>query len=399
MAPLRRASTIASRAAIAAAGDDAMFEATKPRANLGSRSTRGELCVLVLQGGGALGAYEAGVYERLAATKLEPDWVVGISIGAVNGALIAGNPPQRRAERLREFWERVSVPGWGWLPGQDWSSHYAMAFGVPGFFSPRLTPAALAAPGSDAALSYYDPAPLRATLEELVDFDRLNHGGVRLSVGAVEVVTGDGRWFDTAHERITVDHILASGALPPGFPPVVIEGVAYWDGGIVSNTPLQYVIDHPPARDLLVFQVDLFSARGRMPRTLADVTHREKDIRYSSRTSLQFPVAARLRHLRQHAAQLIAELPPEQRRSPAAQALIDEVQARRATLVRLVRRGAEQGAAATDVGFGHAMLSGLWQEGRADMDRLLASDAWRRRSPPAEGLQVIEMEADNEAPR
>jgi NTE family protein len=376
-----------------------MIEGARPRANVGSRSTRAELRVLVQQGGGALGAYQAGVYERLAAAKLEPDWVVGISIGAINGALIAGNPPQRRAERLREFWERVSVPGWGWLPGQDWGSHFAMAFGVPGFFSPRLTPASLAAPGSDAALSYYDTAPLKATLEELVDFDRLNQGGVRLSVGAVEVSSGDEHWFDSARERITVDHILASGALPPGFPPVMIDGVAYWDGGIVSNTPLQYVIDNPPARDLLVFQVDLFNARGPMPRTLADVTQREKDIRYSSRASLHLPVGARLRHLRRHAAQLIAELPPEQRRSPAAQALIDAVQGRRATLARLVRRGAEEVAAATDTGFGQATLSGLWQEGRADMDRLLASDAWRRRPPPAEGLQVIEMEGESEAPR
>jgi NTE family protein len=376
-----------------------MIEATKPRANVGSKPPRAELRVLVQQGGGALGAYQAGVYERLAAAKLGPDWVVGISIGAINGALIAGNPPQRRAERLREFWERVSVPGWGWLPGQDWSSHYAMTFGVPGFFSPRLTPAALAAPGSDAALSYYDTAPLKATLEELVDFDRLNQGGVRLSVGAVEVSSGDEHWFDTAHERITVDHILASGALPPGFPPVWIDGVAYWDGGILSNTPLQYVIDNLPARDLLVFQVDLFNARGRMPRTLAEVTQREKDIRYSSRASLHFPVAAHLRQLHRHAAQLIAELPPEQRRSPAAQALIDDLQARRATLVRLVRRDAEQGAAASDLGFGQAMLSGLWQEGHADMERLLVSDAWRRRPPPAEGLQVIEMECEREASR
>jgi NTE family protein len=376
-----------------------MIGAAKPRANIEWKTKRAELRVLVQQGGGALGAYQAGVYERLAAAKLEPDWVVGISIGAVNGALIAGNPPARRAERLREFWERVSVPGWGWLPGQDWSAHYAMAFGVPGFFSPRLTPASLAAPGSDAALSYYDTAPLRATLEELVDFDRLNQGGMRLSVGAVEVVSGDERWFDTARERITVDHVLASGALPPGFPPVMIDGVAYWDGGVVSNTPLQYVIDHPPAGDLLVFQVDLFSARGRMPRTLADVSNREKDIRYSSRASLNSPVAARLRHLHHHTAQLLAELAPEQRRSPAAQALIDELQARPATLVRLVRRGVDERATARDVGFGHAMLSRLWQEGRVDMARLLASGAWRRRPPPAEGLQVIEMDDESDEPR
>ena len=368
---------------------------------LGSRakieSPRRELRVLVQQGGGALGAYQAGVYERLAAAKLEPDWVVGISIGAINGALIAGNPPQRRLARLREFWDRVSVPGAGWLPGQDWSSHYAMAFGVPGFFSPRLTLASLAPPGTDAALSYYDTAPLKATLEELVDFDRLNGGPVRLSVGAVEVCSGEERWFDTARETITADHILASGALPPGFPPVVIDGVAYWDGGIVSNTPLQYVIDHPPAQDLLIFQVDLFSARGSMPRTLADVTHREKGLRYSSRTSLHGPVTARLRRLRHHAMQLIAELPPDQRHSAAAQALLDEVQARRATLARLVHRGPDHAGRATDVGFGHATLSSLRQEGRADMDRLLASDAWHRRSPPVDGLRVIEMEGESQA--
>ena len=230
-----------------------------------------------------------------------------------------------------------------------------------------------------------------------MDFDRLNQGGVRLS-SAVEVVS----WGESCPPYIpgySADHTVASGAWPPGFPPCVIDGVAYWDGGIVSNTPLQYVIDHLPARDLLAFQVDLFSAKGRMPRTLADVTHREKDIRYSSRSSLHFPVAARLHHLRQHAAQLIAELPPKQRRSPAAQALIDEVQARRMTLVRLVRCGADQERAQTYVGIDRQMLSGLWQEGRADMARLLASDAWRHRSPPSEGLQVIEMDAESEAPR
>ena len=368
--------------------------AVVPSARHAPRLPRKELRVLAQQGGGALGAYQAGVYERLAAAKLEPDWVVGISIGAINGALIAGNPPERRVERLREFWDRVTVRGWDLLPGHDWSPQAAMAFGVPGFFSRRFTLAALAPPGSEAALSYYDTAPLRATLEELVDFDRVNSGAVRLSVGAVEVRSGDERWFDTAHERITVDHILASGALPPGFPPVTIDGVAYWDGGIVSNTPLQYVIDHPPARDVLVFQVDLFNAKGPMPRTLADVTDREKDIRYASRTSSRQPATAQLRRLRHHAEQLIAELPPKQRHSPAAQALLDELLARRATLVRLVHRGPDHGGHANDVGFGHATLSSLRQEGRDDMDRLLASDAWRHRPTAADGLHVIEIEGE-----
>jgi NTE family protein len=216
----------------------------------------GEECILVLQGGGALGAYQAGVFEALAAEQEAPQWVAGISIGAINAALVAGNAAADRVRRLREFWELVTGPvaptfafdaASRGLQNQQ-SAALAMLFGAPGFFTPRLPPAPFQPPGSPGAISYYDTAPLRATLERLIDFHRLNDGAVRLSVGAVNVRTGNFAYFDSAHERLDVRHVMASGALPPGFPPVEIDGEFYWDGGLVSNTPLQYVLDQPLQR-------------------------------------------------------------------------------------------------------------------------------------------------------
>ena len=214
--------------------------------------------ILVLQGGGALGAYQAGVFESLAACNSQPQWVAGISIGAINAALIAGNAPELRLERLREFWHLVSsspdlTPLWAAMaPTRAWanetSAGQAMLFGVPGFFTPRLPPPPLQPAGTLPAISWYDTTPLRQTLERLVDFDRLNNGAMRLSVGAVNVRSGNFAYFDSANHRIDVRHILASGALPPGFAPVEIDGEFYWDGGLVSNTPLQYVLDQPSGK-------------------------------------------------------------------------------------------------------------------------------------------------------
>lgn len=230
-----------------------------------------------------------------------------------------------------------------------------MAFGVPGFFSPRMMPAALAEPGSDAALSLYDTAPLKATLEELVDFERIRSGAVRLSVGAVEVCSGEPHWFDSGREPLGVEHILASAALPPAFPPVTIGGVAYWDGGIVSNTPLQFVLDQPRERDLLVFEVDLFSAHGPMPRNLADVAEREKDIRYSSRLR---PYVGAGDH--------------------------------GVALVRLIHRRKQDDRATKDFEFARDSLAAHWRMGREDMDHTLHSAAWRERVAPRGGVRVID---------
>ncbi|MEP7302144.1 MAG: patatin-like phospholipase family protein, partial [Caldimonas sp.] len=254
----------------------------------------------MLQGGGALGAYQAGVFETLAAMRHTPDWIAGISIGAINAALIAGNPPARRVERIREFWEGVSSFPFGPNPPSaserpvagardivnETNATIAMLFGVSGFFSPRVPAAPFQPPGTPAAISYYDTEPLRKTLDRLVDFDLVNSGATRLSVGAVNVRSGNFIYFDSKHQRIDARHIMASGALPPGFPPIEIDGEYFWDGGLVSNTPLQYVLDQPGRRPRLVFQVDLFAARGEMPNNLGEANEREKDIRYSSRTRL-----------------------------------------------------------------------------------------------------------------
>lgn len=248
--------------------------------------------ILVLQGGGALGAYQAGAYEALAAAGQEPDWVAGISIGAVNAALIAGNKPENRVKQLRSFWEKVSsgLQGSSFLPGNqgrslfnETSSWLATLFGIPGFFTPRFPPPIFAMPATDAALSFYNTAPLHATLTELIDFDRLNNDGMRVSVGAVNIESGNFRFFDTIKDKLSADHIMASGALPPGFPPVVIDGQSWWDGGLVSNTPLQYVIDEARGeKNLCIFQVDLFSARGAIPKTILEAAEREKEIRFSA---------------------------------------------------------------------------------------------------------------------
>ena len=257
------------------------------------------LNVLVLQGGGALGAYHLGVCEELASMNIAPDWVCGISIGAINAALIAGNPPGKRIAALQSFWEKLSsglVPGFIIPDGaarEIWSEGAALwiaATGVPGFFKPRFPPAKFQPSGSLGAISYYDTGPLRETLDALVDWDIVNDGPMRLSVGAVSVTTGRMHFFDNKggpdHCRITADHILASGALPPGFPPVEIGDDWYWDGGIASNAPLQHVLDEGTEFDKNIFQVDLFPAEGPFPETLLDAETRAQDIRYSSRTRL-----------------------------------------------------------------------------------------------------------------
>jgi NTE family protein len=257
------------------------------------------LNVLVLQGGGALGAYHLGVCEELAAADIPPDWVAGISIGAINAALIAGNPPGRRLQALQTFWERISgglVPPFPIPDGAAhdiWSQGAALwiaTMGVPGFFSPRFPPSKLQPRGTLGAISYYDTEPLRQTLNELIDWDYLNAGPIRLSVGAVSVTTGRMHFFDTQggedHVRITADHVIASGALPPGFPPVKIGDDWFWDGGIASNAPLQHVLDVSSELDKNIFQVDLFPAEGALPETMLDAETRAQDIRYSSRTRL-----------------------------------------------------------------------------------------------------------------
>jgi NTE family protein len=328
--------------------------------------------VLVLQGGGALGSYQAGVYEALAAGGIEPQWVAGISIGAVNAALIAGNPPEKRVERLREFWNLVSNgPQVGSIfaagPTRTLTSQTnaasAVLFGVAGFFTPRFPPPTLQPPGTPAAISFYDTAPLKATLERLVDFDRINAGEMRFSVGAVNIRTGNFAYFDNHRETIRPEHIMASGALPPGLPPIEIDGEFYWDGGLVSNTPLEYVLDEDTREDLLVFQVDLFPARGPMPRTLAEADERVKDIRFSSRTRLGTAQAMRVHRARQLVRDLLDSLPPEIAAGDAARQVRELAQENALTVVQLIYRRKAYESTSKDYEFSRATMLEHWASG------------------------------------
>jgi NTE family protein len=348
--------------------------------------------VLVLQGGGALGSYQAGVFEGLAEGAFEPDWIAGISIGAINAALIAGNAPEHRVERLHEFWDTVCA-GVTDAPmiGGDWSrtlfatlsASWIASVGAPGFFSPRLPPPWLYPPGSPQALSVYDTAPLKGTLERLVDFDRINAGKLRLSVGAVNIRTGNFAYFDNAKQKIGPEHIMASGALPPGFPPIEIEGECYWDGGLVSNTPLQYVLDEEQAQDLLIFQVDLFPARGPLPHTLTDVLEREKDIRYSSRTRLNTDASLGLHQAKVAIRALLEKLPPGLAGDPQVEQLTRIAKENAVCVVQLIYRDKAYEGNAKDYEFSRPTMLEHWSSGVADARRTL------RKAPdftgPAEG--------------
>lgn len=337
-------------------------------------------CVaLVLQGGGALGSYQAGVIEGLASSGIELDWVAGISIGAVNAAIVAGNPPERRVERLTAFWERVTsaLPSFPIFPQDqvreavhEWSAAMVLGQGVPGFFSPRFVPPFLAPPGSEGALSFYDSGPLADTLDELVDWDLLNDGPVRLSVGAVEIESGNFHYFDTARERIDARHIMASGALPPGLPPVEIDGKFWWDGGIVSNTPLTHVLDHQ-REAMLVFQVDLFSSAAALPRTITDVMAREKEIRFSSRTRQVSAERMRLRREREAIRKVLAKLPPELCDDPDVAALRIAADEQPVSLVHLIYRANAWEGGSRDFEFSARSMREHWQAGRVDTARTM----------------------------
>ena len=359
-------------------------------------------CVaLVLQGGGALGAYQAGVFEGLAEAAIEPHWVAGISIGAINAALIAGNPPAQRVQRLREFWQTVTAPpvlpatpqAWqAAAAAQSWAgartalgwfeASRALFEGQRGFFTPRLPSPMFALDAAPDALSHYDTAPLAATLERLVDFERLNaKGGMRFTVSAVNVRSGNYELFDNQRGpwagRIAAAHILASGALPPGFAAVPIDGEYYWDGGLVSNTPLATVLEDEPRCDTLAFQVDLWSALGPLPRNLLDVEERAKDIRFSSRTRAVTRQLERERHLRRVLREVLARLPASARQGDAwcreAQALASD---KRFNVVHLIYQEKEWDGQAKDYEFSARSMQDHWSSGLADMRRTLAHPDW-----------------------
>ncbi|MFD3263863.1 patatin-like phospholipase family protein [Phenylobacterium ferrooxidans] len=333
---------------------------------------------LLLQGGGALGAYQAGVYEALAERGVEPTWLAGISIGAINSAIIAGNAPAVRVSKLRTFWDAVSANRWPvpayktdpWRTGpfrgllNQWAAAGVMLTGVPGFFSPRFPPPGLHVSGAEAAVSWYEAGELRAMLERLVDFELINHpSAMRFSVGAVNVRTGNFAYFDNATDTIAAEHVMASGALPPAFAPVEVDGEAYWDGGLVSNTPLDWVLSARSGLDTLVFQVDLWSAQGSRPSDLAGVAVRMKEIQYSSRTRAATDRFREQQQLRAALQDLIQSLPKELVCTPETMRLAEAADLAGFNIVQLIYRSPAYEQASKDYDFSRRSMEDHWRAG------------------------------------
>ncbi|MGO4304557.1 DUF3734 domain-containing protein [Cupriavidus sp. RAF12] len=351
---------------------------------------------LVLQGGGALGAYQAGVYQGLSEGGIHPNWIAGISIGALNAAVIAGNPPETRVAQLRAFWEYICAQPW--LPGlpvdlltetaptwpepmriwfDSFNAARAMLEGQRGFFTPRGITDLWARCDDPARASYYDTAPLKATLERFADFDRINHPReMRVSVGAVNVRTGNFAYFDNTRQTLRPEHFMASGALPPGFPAVEIDGEYYWDGGLVSNTPLQEVLTAQPRRDALIFQVDLWSARGKLPHNLLDVAERQKDIQYSSRTRAITDYMREQQNYRRMLSELMALVPPSKRDDPWYQRAADHACDARRNVIQLIYRDKSFEGSAKDYQFGALTMHEHWASGLEDIRDTLRHPKW-----------------------
>jgi len=361
---------------------------------------------LILQGGGALGAYQAGVYQALHEAGLEPDWVTGVSIGAINSALIAGNRRDRRLERLHKFWDRITERKiWSYTPDGDvfrkvrnaTSSWLTIMQGQPGFFSPRQPSPWLSLAGAQSATSYYDNTPLRETLYELVDFSMINDKAIRFAVGAVDVLTGNFIYFDNAHEEIGPEHVMASGALPPALPMVKIGTDHFWDGGIVSNTPLQHLLDQEDNFNSLVFQVDLFSARGVLPRDIQDVMARHKDIMYSSRTRYNTDVYRRIHGWKTKLAKALGKIPEElltddERRLKSELADLPDI-----TILQIIYQQKAYEGHAKDYEFSGTSMREHWQSGYEDTKRTLKRRDWISMPPDGQGILVHDVHREGES--
>jgi NTE family protein len=348
-----------------------------------------ERVALLLQGGGALGAYQGGVYQALSEANVLPTWIAGISIGAVNSAIIAGNAPEARVARLREFWEAVSsspLAVFGTSPSagidlRDETIHRLVnqfqalriaMLGAPSFFVPRFPPPNAFAPQDTKNVSFYDVSPLHATLERLVDFDRINSGKIKFSVGAVNVESGDFAYFDNATHKINARHIVASGSLPPGFPATEVDGEYYWDGGLVSNTPLLWVLDSLPRKDTLAFQVDLWSSSGKPPRDITQADVRQKEIQFASRTRFvtdHFRKQQKLRHAFRH---VFGRLPPDLRGDPEMKILSAEADESAFNIVELIYHSKVYEGIAKDYEFSRLTMEEHWRSGYEDAARALA---------------------------
>jgi NTE family protein len=366
---------------------------------------RNHRVALVLQGGGALGAYQAGVYQALHEYELTPDWIVGTSIGAINAAIIAGNRRNLRVERLKQFWDRVAfrdlidmrkVPDAARQFNTWLATLTALVQGVPGFYSPRFPNLfALGLPVPPEMASFYDTSDLAQTLKELIDVDYLNTpGGIRLTVNAMKVTTGKLASFDSQSHNLGIEHIMASGALPPGFPPIRIDGDLYWDGGLFSNTPLEMVLEDEPRADTLCFMVDLWSAEGPEPRTLSEVQTRQKDVTYASRSKRHIDNYLRMHHLRRIIRDLHNKLPPSRKREEETKYLemvgIDTT----IHIVRLAYAGRDWHMASKDINFSKGSIEWRWEQGYQDAVRAVKNRGWVSFAPAEIGVVVHELVPD-----
>jgi NTE family protein len=351
---------------------------------------------LVLQGGGALGAYQAGVYQALHEAGIEPDWVIGTSIGAINAGLIAGNTLPDRLPRIEEFWRRMRARDlWGLSQWPDlgntaayWST---LVGGLPGFFEPNLF-AHLGAHyplGADHA-GFYSTAPLAKTLAELIDVAAIARCSPRLTVGAAHVRSSRMHYFDSRETAISIRHIMASGALPPAFPPVRLDGELYWDGGILSNTPIEAIFEDVPRRDSLVFAVHMWNPAGPEPQTIADVLHRHKDIQYSSRASTHIARQRQLHRLRHVVSELVKFIPETERNDPAVRDLAEYGCLTRMHVIELLAPRIDNESYTKDADFSAASIQRRWDCGYADAMRAVRRAAWNDASDPLEGVIVHE---------
>ena len=370
-------------------------EASESVGSLG-RTLPGQV-VLVLQGGGALGSYQAGVYQALHEAGIEPDWIIGTSIGAINASLIAGNAPQDRVSRLQEFWKRVEQrPIWsfpGAFPGINEMLSYwsTVANGIPGFFRPNP----LARTGADCPIDtdsagYYSTEPLQQTLGELVNFDLVNNCSPRLTVGAAQLRTSEMRYFDSRDCKLGVKHIMASGALPPAFPAVRVDGELYWDGGILSNTPTEAVFDDTPRRDSLIFSVHMWNPSGPEPTTMAEVFNRHKDVLYSSRIASQIAQQQKAHRLRHVINQLAARIPEAERNNAAVRELAGYGCSTRMHVVRLLAPQLDGESHTKDIDFSPSGIRQRWEAGYAHTKAVLGRSPWVGEFDPLSGVILHE---------
>ena len=371
------------------------------------------ITALILQGGGALGAYQAGVFEALSVHEFAPDWIIGTSIGAINGAIIAGNPPETRLAKLRAFWDQMS-PATSWMDIWSpvaWAEMFnpfaavigastknsavlgAMAQGIGGFFIPRAVPNwDFSAPVAIGEAGFYDTSPLRETLLDLVDFDYLNGGKVRLSVTAVDIATGELAVFDTLDKApLTPEHIMASGALPPAFPPVVIGEHAYWDGGIHSNTPLEILLGQEHERDAIIFMIDLWDPTEALPANMTEVMARQKAIQYASHMTEQLKIDQQIEMLQQAIRTLSSHLPADILAKPEVAKLAGLGCDRTVQIIRLILKSETDADQFRDVDFSKATVNARWDAGKADAGRALKHKAWLRPVPPHAGIIIHEL--------